>query len=49
MSVGVDALDFALAAWTVPLWDWSLIGASRCENLIDQTQLRNERGWKKIK
>jgi hypothetical protein len=34
---------------TLPLWDWSLVGASRCENLIDQTQLKNEQGRKKIK
>ena len=32
---------------TLPLWDWSLVGASRCENLIDQTQLKNEQGRKK--
>ena len=34
LAVGVDALDFALALLTLPLWDWSLLGAGRCENLI---------------
>jgi hypothetical protein len=42
-------LDFALGLLTLPLWDWSLLDAGRCENLIDQTQPGNGQATNKIK